>query len=436
MAQPAVHAQGSIPLPETRHSACREQLWLALQCAGSELESLAARCKRITSVVSLKRPDSVVLEIGGSLRLFGGLAAVKKILASETEAHRICAAPTPLAALWLSRYQGGDVLSREELASRLGHLPIRVTRWPESRLQLLNDMGVRDIGGCLRLPRDGFARRVGEHYLQELDYALGKRIDLRLSFESPHPLAHKIEFIQERQDLEVFCKAAHELIAAIAARLIRYQRQAQTFRVLFHHIGCVPTCTILNLVSPTHEKQRLLEPLLARLERIDLPAPVMALEILIDELVAMEVAPGRLFREADDDAGGREILVERLRGRFGASDVYGLELVSEHRPELVWSKLTDRLLAGTDPPCPVSLWADARPLWLLPRPTPLDAGIADLQYRGPVRVESEPERIESGWWDGRDIRRDYYKASTACGERLWVYRDCTTRNWYLHGIFG
>jgi protein ImuB len=59
-----------------------------------------------------------------------------------------------------------------------------------------------------------------------------------------------------------------------------------------------------------------------------------------------------------------------------------------------------------------------------------------LCYRGPVRVEPDPERIESGWWVGREIRRDYHMAMTEQGERLWVYRDCATDEWYLHGIFG
>ena len=48
----------------------------------------------------------------------------------------------------------------------------------------------------------------------------------------------------------------------------------------------------------------------------------------------------------------------------------------------------------------------------------------------------EAERIESGWWDGGDVSRDYFTASAARGEKLWVYRDRSTREWFLHGLFG
>jgi protein ImuB len=51
--------------------------------------------------------------------------------------------------------------------------------------------------------------------------------------------------------------------------------------------------------------------------------------------------------------------------------------------------------------------------------------------------EEGPECIESGWWDGRDVARDYYVARSGQGERLWVFRnrrDAGT-GWFLHGWF-
>jgi protein ImuB len=34
-----------------------------------------------------------------------------------------------------------------------------------------------------------------------------------------------------------------------------------------------------------------------------------------------------------------------------------------------------------------------------------------------------------------DVRRDYYVTRTEDGERWWVFRDCETEQWYLHGFF-
>ncbi|HET8818420.1 MAG TPA: DNA polymerase Y family protein, partial [Xanthomonadaceae bacterium] len=69
-----------------------------------------------------------------------------------------------------------------------------------------------------------------------------------------------------------------------------------------------------------------------------------------------------------------------------------------------------------------------RPGWLLPRPAPL---------RDPGRVLGGPERIESGWWDGGEVRRDYYLVETRGGQRAWAFRPAGEQGgpFMLHGWF-
>jgi protein ImuB len=52
-----------------------------------------------------------------------------------------------------------------------------------------------------------------------------------------------------------------------------------------------------------------------------------------------------------------------------------------------------------------------------------------------IELQSGPERIESGWWDGMDVVRDYYVAQGRNGSRLWVFRDRSSGGWYVHGLF-
>jgi protein ImuB len=46
-----------------------------------------------------------------------------------------------------------------------------------------------------------------------------------------------------------------------------------------------------------------------------------------------------------------------------------------------------------------------------------------------------PERIETGWWRQRGIRRDYYRIETAEGRRFWLFRCLHEERWWLHGVF-
>ena len=44
-----------------------------------------------------------------------------------------------------------------------------------------------------------------------------------------------------------------------------------------------------------------------------------------------------------------------------------------------------------------------------------------------------PERIQTGWWRGNYIRRDYYRVQTDTGRSFWLFR--AQGRWFLQGVF-
>jgi protein ImuB len=120
--------------------------------------------------------------------------------------------------------------------------------------------------------------------------------------------------------------------------------------------------------------------------------------------------------------------------------VYGVASIPEHRPEAAWrrvhelslatasrmgEKMTDRG-AGNGMP---------RPVWLLDAPLALSEPDMQECHRSDWVLEHGPERIESGWWDGRGVARDYYVARQSQGAKLWVFQERQSKRWYLHGVF-
>jgi protein ImuB len=404
------------------------------------LESLAAWAQALTSTVCIEQPETVLLEVAGSFRLFGGLAAIKRKLCEEVARRRwtsrLSAAPTAVAALWLARGGVEDVESLGSLAGRLGALPLRVTRWPPEIQALLLDLGVRTIGECLRLPRDGFARRIGVEYLHDLDRALARRYDPRLGLVPARRWSARRELYQESADASVFMAAVEDMLNGLTVELRRRQAQVRSLRVEFEHVRRPSTRESFDWAEPTHERGRLLSLLRDRLERIVLPAPAVAIGVSTGFLLELQAKAADLFDKIPVETLS-QVLLERLRGRLGADAVHGIASVAEHRPELAWARSAVRPRAEhARADGPLSPWASHRPLWLLPGPLPLSSTEAHRYYRGAVELSSAPERIESGWWDERDVGRDYYAAVSTGGERLWVFRDRRSRDWYLHGLFG
>jgi protein ImuB len=122
--------------------------------------------------------------------------------------------------------------------------------------------------------------------------------------------------------------------------------------------------------------------------------------------------------------------------------VYGLAAVDEHRPQRQWQRTWPAAVAATAIAVP-EVAATRRPLGLMPEPLPLDAlcdaggRVRQLLHAGrDLQLVSGPERIESGWWDGGDVARDYYIARAADGAQWWIFRECgAPRRWFVHGCF-
>lgn len=403
------------------------------------LRSLAIWSRTLTPTISFAPPNTLLLEVRSSLRLFGGLAKIESALVEQARrrlsSHRIGIAPTANGAVWLSRHGDHEASTPTELKARLRSLPISVTGWPGPVLIRLGEMGIQTVGDVLRLPRDGLARRIGIVYLQDLDRAFGKEADLRLELELPESLSSSIDLMPETADRRLLLEAAGELLEQSMLDLRCRQRQIGAFTLRFLHLHGVPSIEIFELLEPSREKQHFIGLVAHRLERIRLRAPVIAIELETGRLLDMrgehsDLFPGaRLGRDELSPA-----MIERLRERLGPMNVHGIAIAADHRPESAWVKT----VIGRDPRASPSrfAWIDDRPLWLLDPPRMLRVENGHPVYHGALRIQVGPERIEGGWWDQRDISRDYFAATGESGEKLWIYLDNDTRRWYLHGFFG
>ncbi len=403
------------------------------------LERLAAWSGRFTSLVHLAGPDALLLEIGRSLRLFGGrgslVGRLRRGLAATGHEVVTGLAPTPLAALWLAR--AGDEVSleapeaAENLPLRLGRLPVAVTGWPERALETLSGLGIDRLADCLRLPRDGFARRLGRGCLADLDRALGRLPDPRPGFRPPEHYAGTRELASETVDPVVVGRVADRLFGELEGFLRARQASVNRLVLAFGHLGREATSLTLGLARPDFRAAHFSVLLAERLQRFVLPSPVISVtlkarpsERLRPEAAEMFETPGRM-----DDSGFR--LVERLRARLGREAVHGLAPVDEHRPELAWHVAEPGRPSKTS----TAAWP-GRPGWLLSPPRRLACRNGHPWLDGPLVLEAGPERIETGWWDDEEVTRDYWVMRDGDGVRLWVFRERDGRgHWFLHGIF-
>ena len=397
------------------------------------LERLAAWALQFTPTTSLAEHATLLTEIGGSLRLFGGLSRllgeVRSGLAELGFDTLVAVAPTATGAALLAR-AGLDLELTEttQLRSRLAALSIDLLEQDTAVLDALEKIGVRTLGECRRLPRDGLARRFGEKLLDELDRAFGDRPDPRPTWVAPDVHSVKLDLPSPVWEVEALIFGAKRLLAELCGVLTARRQGITQLLVSLDHEGRAPTVLMLSLSMPSRDPAHLLVLLRERLSNVALPDRVESIALTAAE--TMQLAPRNFsfFGDRDQLAENRLALVERLRARLGDAAVSGLALVPDHRPELAWQPAEPGSAA-------VALPSNPRPLWLLAEPKPLRAN-PDGASPATLSILTGPERIETGWWDGNDVTRDYFVARNTAGARFWVFRERSrTGRWFVHGVF-
>jgi len=410
------------------------------------LELLARWATSLTPVVSLEPPDGLLLEVQGSLRLFGGIEALMRRAAAEFDARResfrLAAAPTPRAAVWLARAAHGTVIeSVATLAGALSRLPLTVTDWPARTLEDCTRLGLATLGELRRLPRDGLARRFEPAVLGALDEAFGTAPTPRRRHVAAERFEERLEPVAELDSVAALEPWCGRLLDRLGEFLRVRDAGVTALAFTLVHRDQKPSCVRLGRALPAADASEWRGLLTERLGRVQLPAPVRALVLRSGVAVPTAAASGTLPGcGSAGPAAGALLLLDRLRARLGDAAVSGVCLVPEHRPEAAFRRMRPEPVAGRAPPAAGALLPAApRPLWLLGEPEPLALRRGLPCRAGALALESGPERIESGWWDRAPVARDYYVARTAQGVRLWIFRNrdaAGPRRWFLHGVFG
>jgi len=428
------------------------------------LKDLAAWSEKFTSFTVVDGSSLLLMEIAGSLKLFGGIKPLRerivKGLVSQGFQVEVAIAPTPLAATWFAR-AGQKVCIRDErnLVGKLGPLPIACLNWPDAITKSLQGMGVTSISDALRLPRQGFAKRFGAIRLLDLDRALGSMPDPQASYRAPERFVADYDLNEEESDSALLLNICQELLTRLERFLLNRQMAVQHIEFVFFHLQVPATHLALGCVQPDRAVKHWSDLLAIKFDRLALPAPVVAMQLCGGEGQAFTAETGVLpFSKQERQQPGTSIthLAERLSAHMGHEAVHGVMTVAEHRPQYAWQRCNafDAVPHCAQlPTCQghthaAELLADIRrtnslvlqrPLWMLPVPELLVVEQGVPRYQGALKLLNGPERLETGWWDDDGICRDYFVACNPAGVHLWVYQDRGRDGrecWYLHGMFG
>jgi protein ImuB len=361
------------------------------------------------------------------------------------------------------------VLPATESWALLQSLPMRALRLPADTAALLEQLGLLRIGQLAQLPRESLAMRFGDLLLQRWDQLLGHRAEVLRAYHEPPAFCAELSLEHPAQCqaalLSVLAPLVDQVARAVAAHSEGILELVARFRCSApiasrdeepesppERAPAAALSLRVSLFQATASGPHLFQLARMQLEQLTLPGPVEQVTVEASLTAPLAQQQQELFPDRR-----RQIwlplaqLIDRLSSRLGAAAVAHPQLEADAQPEQAYSYV------------PLTQWRRgstrrtslsrvrrrqprARPLHVRSPPLPL-AVVAIVPDGPPIRFDWQqrsyritrhwgPERIETGWWRGRSVRRDYYRVETDGGHWFWIFRQLHDGQWFLHGLFG
>jgi len=433
--------------------------------------------------------EAVLMEVSGSLRLFGGLARLAQRLARQAEqffeqnkvpAHMERAqGATSLIALGRLRCLRGQP---EAACKRVADLPMHTLTAARPHLAVLERVGCRTWDDLLRLPRGGVARRFGAPLLQALDRARGHAPDIYEWLALPESFHEKLELDALVTHAPALMAGALRLLVQLQAWLLGRQSGLCALKLIWHldkRRDVLPTGElVIRTARPAQDLRHVARLIAEHLARQRLPAPVTALSLQsleTEKLADSAAASGSLLLQARQQGDSAVELIERLSARLGPAQVQVWQPRADHRPEQMQRRTSAqgaiKSIAAYARPERSRGLNDIKnqirtealyPSWLLPEPLRLACVGNSPVYQGRLVRLAGPQRLEATGWlmagdetgdrAGEGARgqppaiRDYFIYRSQQAGLLWIYSERLPvaapqaafeppRAWYLHGFF-
>jgi len=394
-------------------------------------------------------------------------------------------------------YGGLIVHGSQQTVGLIGDLPVQALRIGADTVSTLVRLGVVSVRQVMALPRSGLATRLGRDLVQRLEQVQAE-VDEPLGVHQPEAeYAVALELEYPTNDLEILMDRIKRLASKLASQLLMHQQGALRLSCCLRLVDGQRTSLDVGLFAPTVDAEHLSGLITNQLESKQIQDKVESLSLMVTLSGPLRSSQDSLFELEQDRISAKGMagvgigrLVDALSGRMGCDRVGYLKLRNDSLPERAFDVLplagnaisparkqqrkacgkrsgggAHEFGAAISRPVVKPSAGDAlrRPLCLLPEPAPLRVAWHETEFslrvsssRLPDRIRFSgvdhqilnqwgPERIESGWWRGKSVRRDYYRIETDQGEWWWIFRNLVTRDerqrnptpyrWMLHGRF-
>ena len=468
----ALNLEVGLPLANARAICPQLQVFDADEAADAlALNAIACWCDRFTPLVALDSPHGLFLDITGCAHLFGGEAALMRlmcdVLTAQGFAVSAAIAGTAVCARTITRHVHGRIVRAGEEADAVRPLPVSALGADEMITTGLRRAGLKTIGDVACRARHEITARFGAGFTSLLEQALGQG-DVPISPLKPLP-----DYIVEKRFAEpvatdgVIAATLSGLAGMLVAAMDRQGKGARRLEACFFRTDGAVRTIMIDTGQPVTRAEVIDRLFRERFGALSDPLdPGFGFDLIRLSASRTEIV---VQQQRDLDANVHDndelaALIDRIAARIGGRRVVVHLPQDTHIPEraVLAAPAQHHLAAAAQAAWPERTEGEPplRPLRLFERPEQIKV-VAQVPDGPPARfvwrrathavVRAEgPERVAMEWWraQGEMLTRDYFRVEDEAGLRFWLYRDglydreivqeegkAVQPNWFMHGLF-
>jgi len=415
------------------------------------LNRLAEWCIRFTPLVAIDPPNGLLLDVTGCSHLWGGdqlyLSEIVKRLQERFYNVRAAMADT-IGAAWAVARFGKDplVIDNGKHIEALLMLPPASLRLEMETIERLHKLGLHRISQFINISRASLRRRFGQHFLEHLDYALGREEELIFPVQPIEPYQERLPCLEPIVTATGISIALDRLLRTLCFRLQQEQKGLRHAIFKSYRVDGKIEQISIETNRPTHSVKHLFKLFEIKLSSIE---PALGIELFLLEAPKVEDQYASQEKLWEVSGGLDDIRVSELIDRLGVR--IGINAIHRYLPdEHFWPERSFKPASSLQEKL-TSTWKTERlrPLQLLHIPERIEVTslLPDyppmlFRYKNKIHkvIKADgPERIEQEWWLQQRQHRDYYRVEDETGNRYWVFRlghySDKIHHWFIHGFF-
>lgn len=387
------------------------------------LTAIANKLYLIASDIALCEHQAIAIKLDNMLTYYQGIKPLIGALSAQLKRQNV---HFYYATGW--SIEAAEVMARaavnkittdpQQIRQLLGQCDLTLCRLNSKQVNALHRVGIRNLQALMSISTQEIGKRFDNSVLRYLTALRGESISSIVFYRPAEHFRSSVELPYEIEKLDQllpwYSTLYHELETYL---MLRNKLTSHTQLILLCRDEESVSINI-NAAQAQYRQSQWLDLAVLKNEQVSLASPVRHITLVCRITTDITEQKSDLFDNRQHQFAHLQLL-GHLQAKLGESSVKQPQANDDFRPDI-----DDTSVKQSSPRMDIT-YDPFMPSFVTETPLTLNTT---------TRILYGPRRIQTAWWEGEHVYRDYFVVEDEQGQYLWVFRD-NKQQWFIHGWY-